>query len=133
MTTKNDQGVTELGAWLDSLFPIRTSSTQGAVILKDWIFCDPYVLMANADGLMVRVTDESTLSAVFASNLDDLVSEVNGCLIHGHTHDSFDYNIGKCRVVCNPRGYPRSRDMASGYENPNFRSDLIIEVDTCAS
>lgn len=25
--------------------------------------------------------------------------------VHGHTHDEFDYNIGDCRVVCNPRGY----------------------------
>lgn len=24
---------------------------------------------------------------------------------HGHTHDSFDYSIGKTRVLCNPRGY----------------------------
>ena len=24
---------------------------------------------------------------------------------HGHTHDSFDYFIGDCRVICNPRGY----------------------------
>ena len=24
---------------------------------------------------------------------------------HGHTHDPFDYEVGTCRVVCNPRGY----------------------------
>ncbi len=24
---------------------------------------------------------------------------------HGHTHTPFDYMIGDCRVVCNPRGY----------------------------
>jgi predicted MPP superfamily phosphohydrolase len=24
---------------------------------------------------------------------------------HGHTHDPFDYEIGECRVICNPRGY----------------------------
>ena len=24
---------------------------------------------------------------------------------HGHTHNSFDYEIGECRVICNPRGY----------------------------
>jgi hypothetical protein len=24
---------------------------------------------------------------------------------HGHTHDRFDYMIGGCRIVCNPRGY----------------------------
>lgn len=25
--------------------------------------------------------------------------------IHGHMHNPFDYQIGECRVVCNPRGY----------------------------
>lgn len=25
--------------------------------------------------------------------------------IHGHMHDDFDYMVGKCRVLCNPRGY----------------------------
>lgn len=25
--------------------------------------------------------------------------------IHGHVHTAFDYQIGDCRVICNPRGY----------------------------
>lgn len=25
--------------------------------------------------------------------------------VHGHTHTPFDYEVGGCRVVCNPRGY----------------------------
>ena len=25
--------------------------------------------------------------------------------VHGHMHDDFDYMIGDCRVICNPRGY----------------------------
>lgn len=41
---------------------------------------------------------------------------------HGHTHDCFDYMIGDCRVVCNPRGY-------IGYEDdPGFNPNLVIEV-----
>lgn len=34
---------------------------------------------------------------------------------HGHTHHPFDYTIGECRIVCNPRGYV-------GYEK---RSELF--------
>lgn len=30
---------------------------------------------------------------------------------HGHTHHPFDYMVGECRVVCNPRGY----EQASGW------------------
>ena len=42
--------------------------------------------------------------------------------IHGHTHESFDYEIGKTRVVCNPRGY------ASTEENKEFRPDYTLVV-----
>lgn len=42
--------------------------------------------------------------------------------IHGHTHTSHDYYIGKTRVICNPFGY-------KGYEeNPDFQNNLIIEI-----
>jgi predicted phosphodiesterase len=65
------------------------------------------------------------LSAAFASNVDDLVEQAN-LWIHGHTHDPFDYQLGKCRVVCNPRGYPdRLRDR---YENRGFDAAKIIEI-----
>lgn len=65
------------------------------------------------------------LSAAFASNADDLVKQAN-VWVHGHTHDSFDYQIAGCRVVCNPRGYPdRLRDT---YENREFDPQKIIEV-----
>lgn len=40
---------------------------------------------------------------------------------HGHTHHTFDYMIGECRVVCNPRGY-------DGYEDTGWDPNLILEV-----
>jgi predicted phosphodiesterase len=64
------------------------------------------------------------LSAAFASHLDDLVAQAD-LWIHGHTHDSADYSIGKCRVVSNPCGYPRAHYAP---ENPNFDPGLIIEL-----
>ena len=68
--------------------------------------------------------ENEILSAAFASNLDHLVEQADAW-IHGHTHDSFDYQLGKCRVVCNPRGYPTWKGT---YENPNFTARKIIEV-----
>jgi len=63
------------------------------------------------------------VSAAFASNMDDFILEHQPRLwIHGHTHESFDYEIGKNRVVCNPRGY------ASTEENKGFRPDYTLEV-----
>lgn len=63
------------------------------------------------------------LNAAFASNLDYMVEQAD-LWIHGHTHCSFDYQLGKCRVVCNPRGYPLS---GGGFENPGFLPDLVVE------
>ena len=31
--------------------------------------------------------------------------------VHGHMHDSFDYNVGDCRVVCEPYGYSRENKI----------------------
>lgn len=48
--------------------------------------------------------------------------------IHGHTHDSKDYDIEHAlvprttRIICNPRGY------APNDLNPDFRKDWIIEI-----
>jgi Icc-related predicted phosphoesterase len=63
------------------------------------------------------------VSAAFASNMDDFILEHQPRLwIHGHTYESFDYEIGKTRVVCNPRGY------ASTEENKGFRPDYTLVV-----
>lgn len=69
------------------------------------------------------------MSAAFASHLDRLVAKAD-LWVHGHTHDSFDYEINKCRVVCNPRGYPNWR--MGRYENPAFDPAKIIEIGTLA-
>jgi predicted phosphohydrolase len=63
------------------------------------------------------------LAPAFASNLERLMEGDRVALwIHGHIHDSFDYQIYSTRVVCNPRGY------APNALNPDFRPDLIIEM-----
>lgn len=65
------------------------------------------------------------LSAAFASNLDHLVERAD-LWVHGHTHSSADYRIGRGRVVCNPLGYPV---RGSGNpENAAFDPNLIVEV-----
>ncbi len=63
-------------------------------------------------------------SAGFASHLDTLVEKAD-LWIHGHTHDSYDYKLSGCRVVCNPRGY---RNKGSRFENKDFQESLIVEI-----
>jgi predicted phosphodiesterase len=72
---------------------------------------------------------DDVLSAAFASNVDDLVEQAD-VWIHGHTHDSFDYELKGCRVACNPRGYPDRK--RSGYENRAFDAGKIIDIGTPA-
>ncbi len=67
---------------------------------------------------------DDIISAAYASNLDDVALSAD-LWIHGHTHDSFDYMIGGCRVVCNPCGYPT---RGGNTENELFNPNLIIEI-----
>lgn len=71
-----------------------------------------------------RVDDE--LSPAYASELASLMLDTAPQLwIHGHTHESADYQIGDTRVFSNPRGYSR---IANGHGNPNFQSICIIDT-----
>ena len=63
------------------------------------------------------------LTPAYASNLDALV-HLADLWIHGHMHESADYAVGKCRVICNPRGYaPKGRSA----ENSAFNAGLTIQ------
>jgi len=75
----------------------------------------------------------SDINAAFVSDLTGVLAKHKPALaIHGHVHDSFDYMLGETRVVANPRGYPLSRYVSPGekqrFENPQFREDLVIDV-----
>jgi len=61
----------------------------------------------------------STLDSAYASDLEFLMGSAD-LWVHGHMHDSSDYEIDGCRVVCNPKGYSD--------QNHNFNPSLIIEL-----
>jgi Icc-related predicted phosphoesterase len=62
-------------------------------------------------------------TAAFVSNLDSFILEHNpDYWIHGHLHNSVDYTIGSCRVICNPRGYYPS-DL-----NQDFDEKCILSI-----
>jgi hypothetical protein len=67
-------------------------------------------------------------NGAFVSDLDDLI--LNNPQIkyfsHGHTHESFDYMIGGCRVICNPRGYYNGYNSSD--LNPNFDPNFEVEL-----
>lgn len=67
-------------------------------------------------------------NGAYVSDLDDFI--LNHPQIkywsHGHTHTSFDYMIGECRVICNPRGYYNGYNNAD--LNIDFDPNLEIEI-----
>lgn len=66
--------------------------------------------------------DGDELTPCYASHLPDLVRTPVSLWIHGHIHDSMDYEVGGARVIANPRGY------MPPYENAGFEEDMVVEV-----
>lgn len=94
---------------------------------------DLKVVVVSHHGPSVRSVAEryrdDRLTPGFVSHLDRLVTECD-LWVHGHTHDSFDYEMARtdgrsARVVCNPRGYPLG---SGGFENPCFQPGLLIDL-----
>jgi len=67
----------------------------------------------------------SPINAGFVTDLESLMGRERVALwIHGHTHDSFDYELNGTRVVCNPRGYAKGEVN----ENRAFDPLKVVEV-----
>jgi len=67
-------------------------------------------------------------NSAFCSDLDDLIIDHPQIkyFSHGHVHNSFDYMIGDCRVICNPRGYYNGYNSSD--LNPNFNPNFTVEI-----
>jgi Icc-related predicted phosphoesterase len=62
------------------------------------------------------------LSAAYASPMDEFIAQYQPLLwVHGHIHHPNDYQIGRTRVLANPRAYPDE-------PNPKFQPDLVVEI-----
>jgi predicted phosphodiesterase len=72
------------------------------------------------------------INAGFVSDLSPLLAGAD-LWLHGHTHDSFDYRVGRCRVVANPAGYVHNRAESVGggepvLENAAFDPWRVLDV-----
>jgi len=67
-------------------------------------------------------------NGAYVSDLDQLILDHPAIKVwsHGHTHTSFDYDIGQCRVICNPRGYYNGYNNAD--LNTSFDPLLTVEI-----
>jgi len=61
------------------------------------------------------------ITAAFVSDMTTTIEAYQPQLwVHGHVHNSCDYRVGECRIVCNPHGY--------GGENPQFDGSFVVEI-----
>ncbi len=70
--------------------------------------------------------DGDDLSPCYISDLPHLLGR-SALWIHGHVHDSFDYEATGTRVVANPRGYITSKKRGTP-ENAAFDPALLVQV-----
>lgn len=102
---------------------------------RDWLrrelqkpFDGPTVVVthhAPALGSVAPMYDGDELTPAFVSALPDEMFTVPVLWVHGHTHTSFDYMMGGCRVVSNPRGYAERSGI---FENERFANDFVVDV-----
>lgn len=64
----------------------------------------------------------------YASEMSDFIFEHENIKLwqHGHMHHHKDYEIGKCRVICHPRGYPSDSGRGKDYYY-NYKP-FVVEV-----
>ncbi|EYC52153.1 hypothetical protein AZ34_14570 [Hylemonella gracilis str. Niagara R] len=76
-----------------------------------------------------------SLNGCFVSDLTPLLFQAD-LWMHGHCHDNFDYQVGRCRVVSNPTGYiqngpeiQKPQDMGQAvFENTGWNPNLLITI-----
>jgi predicted phosphodiesterase len=61
-----------------------------------------------------RYQGQFIMNGGYSSELDDFIQDRPQIKLwtHGHTHEDFDYMIGGCRILCNPRGYVNYEERA---------------------
>lgn len=59
---------------------------------------------------------------LYCTPLDHLVEKAD-LWVHGHVHSALDYRLGRCRVICNPRGHADEQATRRW-----FRKNLLVEI-----
>jgi len=70
--------------------------------------------------------NDHLMNGAYHSDLSEFIFDNPQVVLwtHGHTHHCFDYQIGNCRIVCNPRGYHND-----GYsEDTGWNPNIILEI-----
>jgi len=72
---------------------------------------------------------DNILNPAFASDLESLMDEKRvKYWIHGHTHDTFDYEINGTRVLCNSRGHAHDSEKFNLEQTINLSDDYFNQL-----
>ena len=65
------------------------------------------------------------MNGAYSSDLSEFILDHPEIQVwtHGHTHDTFDYQVGETRVICNPRGYKYYEQRADEFD-PTIGFDI---------
>ena len=65
------------------------------------------------------------MNGAYSSDLSEFILDHPEIQVwtHGHTHDTFDYQVGSTRVICNPRGYKYYEPRADEFD-PTIGFDI---------
>lgn len=73
----------------------------------------------------LQYVEQQTVNGAYASDLSEFILDHKPQLwIHGHMHEPVDYQIGKTRVVSNPRGYLGYESRAAYWTG----GEVILEI-----
>lgn len=105
-------------AWLEE--KLQPGAFEGTTVVVTHHLPHPRSIASQYEG--------DSLNPAFCSDLSWLVESSRAKVwVHGHTHSSFDYEVGETRIVCNPKGYGPFRTGGSA-ENLMFDPLKVVEI-----
>jgi hypothetical protein len=111
---------TRVGKWTPEASVVDHKAMKG--MIKETVEADPtarYVVVGHHAPSRIstkpRYQKDVLVNGGYSSSLDDFILDHPQIRMwtHGHTHDTFDYQIGSTRIVCNPRGYVGHEEQAN--------------------
>lgn len=69
-----------------------------------------------------RYKEEHLMNGAYFSNLENFILDNPKikAWVHGHVHQTFSYEIGTTKIMCNPKGY--------NDENPSYNENFTFEI-----
>lgn len=77
---------------------------------------------APHSGSIMPGFETDDLTPYYVNDLSHLLENGPDIWVHGHCHAVFDYQVGKTRILCNPRGYGKEENVEG------FDSGRVVEL-----